>query len=523
MKFRSSIVKCTLSIILVLLMVVTSISAVTVFAEDADNLADVETDVSVENELVIEETPSASETQKLEEEDIAQTGANIVTYCKNSKNWSSVNAYCWNGSGGEGNQNAAWPGKPMTDIGDNVWEYKMEKNWENIIFNGSGDQTADLVFPGSGKIYDLATGKWDDYSTSALKILSFKTDAESPQYKGSQIIISADATSDCAVQYKFSLTPQGGSTTVLSNFSSTKQVEWIANTEGNYTITLDVKDVNGNALQRTLTFRIDDDSKVSAPIIKSVTPITGSYIQKGKVCNIAVTASGGKVGTNLLFYKYTVQDQNSKTVNVPYYTRNSTYSFTPSVVGTYKVTVSVQNSENDTVVKEVDLESVTDVPTDDLKISSFTTSGSTIKGGTITASVTATGGKSPYTYKFIYAGSVVKDFSSVKTCNINLTETGTFELKVEVKDSQGNTASKSMNIVVTNKDDPETRTLKGDSDRNGKVEIVDATRIQQLLAKIIGDAEVNKANADVDDNNKVEIVDATYIQQKLAGMNPIIW
>ena len=161
---------------------------------------------------------------------------------------------------------------------------------------------------------------------------------------------------------------------------------------------------------------------------------------------MTVSAGGGNTGTKLLFYKYTVKDASGNIVNVPYYTRETAYSFTPTALGKYTVTVSVQNSDNTTIERDYVYESVSKIvtPTEP------------------TDPVTPTNPTTPST--------------------------------------------------------PSTGTLKGDADTDGKVTILDATRIQRFLAALCTEDDVNKDNADTDWDNKITILDATRIQRLLAGL-----
>lgn len=94
-------------------------------------------------------TPSASTPITVE--------ANTI-YVKNTAKWSNVYCYMWNSSS---DRNASWPGIKMNYLGDNVWSYKMSSSYKNVIFNnGSGTQTADLVSPGAGYIYDNQTSSF---------------------------------------------------------------------------------------------------------------------------------------------------------------------------------------------------------------------------------------------------------------------------------------------------------------------------------------------------------------------------
>ena len=58
----------------------------------------------------------------------------------------------------------------------------------------------------------------------------------------------------------------------------------------------------------------------------------------------------------------------------------------------------------------------------------------------------------------------------------------------------------------------------GDADLNGKVEVSDATTVQQKLAKLITLSKTAEKVADVDGSGVTDITDATMIQQKLAKL-----
>ena len=58
----------------------------------------------------------------------------------------------------------------------------------------------------------------------------------------------------------------------------------------------------------------------------------------------------------------------------------------------------------------------------------------------------------------------------------------------------------------------------GDANKDGKLNIRDATAIQKFLAKIVDFDEEAQALADFDGNGKVNVKDATAIQKKLAGI-----
>lgn len=76
-------------------------------------------------------------------------------YFYNSKGWKNVHAYMW--EDGKNNNNAAFPGKPMTYLGGKVWEYSYSssESWNRVIFSigNDSDKTGDLSLEQGKKYY----------------------------------------------------------------------------------------------------------------------------------------------------------------------------------------------------------------------------------------------------------------------------------------------------------------------------------------------------------------------------------
>lgn len=307
---------------------------------------------------VVTDDPTTDEPTTVTPTTDVTPGTAKYVYCRNTAGWSKVNCYMWSTALGD---NGGWPGQTMTSIGDDVFQYEITSDWNMVIFNnGSGNQTGDLTFPGDGYLYDNSTGQWEIYDNSPLKISDFGTNLTSPQYKGADITLTTTATSTGAVSYKFSVKNSSGATTVLSDFSSNNTALWTPTVAGTYTLIFDYKDTDGNENQRTMKFEVADDAGVVEPILKGVSPKPGQ-IKTGTAQTITVNAAGGNTGTNLLFYKFKVTDPSGNTVNVPYYAKTKTVSFTPTAQGIYKVTVYVQGSDNDTVERTYSYTSTSNV------------------------------------------------------------------------------------------------------------------------------------------------------------------
>lgn len=390
-----------------------------------------------------------------------QPDGDYVVYFKNTDNWSSVKCYMWNS---DSDNNAAWSGEAMTNLGDGVWMYTAKKKFASCIFNnGGGVQTGNLTAQ-YGQIYDYGTKSWSVYDTSDLRISSFTADPDSDIYTGTEVTLTANAANKkgATVYYKFSVTNAAGSSSVISDFSSANTVFWTPTNAGNYTLTLDVKDSEGNENSRTLSLSVASDAGVTSPIIKMVTPKNLNLVKKGREATVSVSAGGGKTGTQLLFYKYIVTDPNG-VPNTPYYTRNATYSFTPSKLGDYTVEVFVQASDNSTVSK----------------VYHYTST-----DGDVTE---------PTTLK-------PQDPTTQPTTAQQWTSAPTDPVTVPVEST-------------TTPDGYQ----RGDADKDHFVNIKDATYVQKHCAEYPDAREIDLKTADMNNDNKITIVDATLIQILIAS------
>lgn len=467
-------------------------------------------------------TPTNPDTPGTTDAPIAKptpTGKNVA-YCQNDAGWSRVNVYMWNDNG----DIKGWPGEAATDLGDGLWMYEFSGNYTNIIFNDGSTQTGNLTLPATGYCYNNSTGAWSIQDSSILHIKSFTADPVSPQYTGVEIELSMQAGGgEGDLSYKFSV-KSGTDTTVISDFSSATTAKWTPTAAGNYTVYFTVRDAGGETVEKSMTYTVKDIASEIKPVVQvvGVTPTNSdnNEIVKGQAANVNITAGGGNTGTKLLFYKVKITDPSGDTVNVPYYTLNSQYKFTPTVLGVYTITVSVQGSDNTTVTRTVKYESVNELSAPGELKASASISGTQQVGSTVTVSASASGGTAPYTYQFSVNGQVVKAYSSSSTYELALSTEGTYSVAVSVKDSKGDVATVTKTVTATSSDPIVPGDyLKGDANCDGVVNIKDATAIQKTLADLIKLTPQGEQNAEVDGNAQLNIKDATMIQKHIAGMD----
>ena len=392
------------------------------------------------------------------------SGSGKTVYLNNTAGW--TNPYCYTWTNGSSDQNSNFPGKAMTSVGEGVWMYSGSDNFANCIFsNNSADQTANLTAT-DGYIYDNTTKQWSVYDTSPIRVTSFSADPSSEVYAGMDVALSAQATSTGGtVTYKFSVAPASGTATAITGWISSGTATWTPSATGAYTITVDFADTSGNTNSRTISLNVLSDSGVAKPIIKKVSPANGSYIQTGRNQTVSVTAAGGNTGTNLLFYKYVVTDP-SGNKNTPYYTLNSTYTFQANRQGTYTVDVFVQASDNTTVSKSYTYTSAGTVP-------------STTAEPTVTAPPATT--VQPTTVQPTTVQPTTVQPTTVQPTNV----------------------------------DPVTYE-KGDVDRNGVINIKDATYLQKCVAEYSEFQDVTLELGDIYVDNIISVRDATELQRIIA-------
>lgn len=394
-------------------------------------------------------------------------GDGVTVFLNNEAGWSTPHCYMW--TDGASN-NAAFPGVEMTLIGDNIYQYSADADFAKCIFNAGNDKTKTLDLKTmNGYIYNNKTNEWSVYDLSPLQVKSVSADPASGVYIGADVTLSALAQNKdgAAVTYKFSVTNAAGATSVLADYGTANSVVWTPTAAGTYTVNFDFKDSDGNENNRTLTIEVADDSMLIKPLIKSVTPAMASLIKVNTPATVSVKAGGGKTGTNLLFYKYVVVDPNG-VQNIPYYTLNSTYSFTPTMAGKYTVNVFVQNSDNSTVNKKYEYTATSgEIPTNP-------TVPTTIKP---TAAPTV-----PTTVKPTVAPTV----------------------PTTVKPTVAPTVPTTAPVVI-----------KGDANGDGIVTVEDATYIQKFRVDIPG-YFVSIAVGDVNNDGVVDVKDATAIQSMIA-------
>ena len=89
-------------------------------------------------------------------------------------------------------------------------------------------------------------------------ISSFTADKKSPQVSGTQIKLTAKATGNGTLQYKFLIKDSSGNWAVLRDYGKSNAYTWKTGKAGNKTIYVDVKDSNGKVTRASMSYKVEE-------------------------------------------------------------------------------------------------------------------------------------------------------------------------------------------------------------------------------------------------------------------------
>lgn len=510
--------------------------------------------------------------------DLADTGASYgYVYCKNTANWSSVNAYMWIKD--TTTSNAAWPGKAMTKVSGDIWRYEVtDSSWSMIIFSNNGQsQTSDLTYPGAGYIYDNSTKQWSVYETQP-------TTVQPTQGGGTTTPTTPAPTqggSATGKTYVYCENEAGWSTVTayMWNSENDKNTGWpgaaMTNIGGNiwrYEFTKSFKNIifsqSGQNQTNDLTFPGKDyiyNNKTGEWSIYDTSPLqVGSFTSdlaspQYNGTGIKLTAEAEGEGT--VYYKFSVANGSTTTVLSDYSTSNSVM-WTPQTAGTYTLTYDFRDAKGNTNqrTKSYVIEDGSTVVAPYIK--TVTPNGGDIQNNSnVQIKVTAGGGNTGT--NLLFYKYTIKDPSNnianvpyyTRSANYTFKPTalGLHTLTINVQGSDNKTIERSYVFssvgTVTPTTPPETQPVVqptdaspaptqappaptqappapteassivyGDADGDGEVTILDVTYIQRSMAGVPMSKTINTLNADVDGDGDISIIDATLIQRFMVGL-----
>ena len=483
-------------------------------------------------------------------------------YCKNDAGWGAVYAYMWNS---DSDKNAAWPGVKMTDLGNNIWCYQIPKTYANIIFNIGSEQTQteDMVNPGAGKMYNNATEQWSNYGGS--------TEPTDPTPTSVQPTGSNPTTPPAGSKFVFCEDAAGWGSVYayMWNSENDKNASWpgvlmtkIGNDIWRYTVPKEFKKIIFNiGSSQTQTTDMDFpgygyiyNNKTGEWSIYDTSPLQvqsfTTDLTAPQYAGVGIILSAAAEGEGTVRYKFSVTNSAGSTKVIADYSTKNSALWTPTAAGTYSIVYEFKDTKGNTNKRTLtyQIEDGSASVTPFIKLVTPASGDQIKKSSACKVTVSAGGGNTGT--KLLFYKFTVKDatgktvnvpyYSRTANCSFTPTALGQYTVLVSVQGSDNDTVEREyvyncVSTIVTPTEPtdeptaeptepatqpstPSTGQLKGDADSDGKVTILDATRIQRFLAALCTEDDVDSYNADTDWDNKITILDATRIQRLLAGL-----
>ena len=246
------------------------------------------------------------------------------------------------------------------------------------------------------------------------------------------------------VQYQFTEV-YAGKTTVVQEYGENANYSFSTTRPGIHTYYVDVKDEEGQTLRLTYTMTVvvHPDYVIKGKITNNKT--ANEYVNRSITLKAAATGGYGE-----LQYRFTEVYGGQSTI-VKDYSTDTEYSFSTTGPGQHIYYVDIKDEEGQSVRLSYTLNVVVH-PNYKLK-GTFSTSpsGTATPGQKITLTATSSGGygsNHQYRFREVYNGktTILKSYSSAKTCTTTISGGGTHTYYVDIKDSESQILTLSVTV-----------------------------------------------------------------------------
>lgn len=286
----------------------------------------------------------------------------------------------------------------------------------------------------------------DDLSVGSFTVTPQKEDTKRPEINSVVKLEALGAGGKTGYQYRFYY-QFAEKTFDIQGYSSINTAEFKPSVAGSYTLYVDVKNGSG----KVSTQMIEAYTVVDTPVINSFT----TNLPSGQSVNTPITLTADvSGGTEPYQYSFFYQLGSGKKTPIQEEEANKNDNqiiFTPAEKGTYKLYVEVKDADSNSSVVTKMISGYKIIPELVVKsLSANKASGQNINTA-VKLTATGTGGKTPYEYEFSYQlGAnlpvVFREYSKTKSADFVPLDAGDYKLTVTIKDANGATAEKSIDV-----------------------------------------------------------------------------
>ena len=241
-------------------------------------------------------------------------------------------------------------------IGTLQYKYYRYLNGNYATIKDWSISSSVIIAPKTAGIYDLWVAVKDSKGTivrknmnftfiKPLSISSITTDKKSPQYTGTSVKLTTQASGGMGtLQYKY-YSYLNGKYSEIKNWSTNSSVTIAPKTEGTYDLWVAVKDETGKIVKKNIKFAFNKALEVNSLTTDKESP---QYINNS--ISITANASGG-VGT--LQYRFIVENPDGTHSIIKDYSSSNTCNWVPSIDGNYTLYIDVKDALGVTLRKSI--------------------------------------------------------------------------------------------------------------------------------------------------------------------------
>ena len=272
-----------------------------------------------------------------------------------------------------------------------------------------------------------------------LKINSFEADKTSVE-ANTKVTLTANAEGGTGeLSYKFYY-KYNDKYTKIQDYSTKNTANWTPTEDGYYRLYVDVKDGAGNVKTKAFDFIVGEVEDIQVEFTLST---------KSGVVNTPVTIDAtSEGGVNPVTYKFYYKKDGAYTM-IKDYSDSSSIEWTPEEEGTYAIYVAAKDASG-----KIDAKYINFTVGKGVEITDISLDKTTIKvGDSVNIKTTATGNSSLQyrvaVHDFDNTWTTLHDFKSSNTTTWKPTIADKYVIWVDVIDEDGNFASKSIEVTVT--------------------------------------------------------------------------
>ncbi|NLK94151.1 MAG: hypothetical protein GX275_03005, partial [Clostridiales bacterium] len=273
-------------------------------------------------------------------------------------------------------------------------------------------------------------------------------DKQSPQNVGTSLKLSAEATGQGTLQYRF-VAYSGTYKEVIKDFSTSSLVSWTPKKAGTYNIYFVAKDSTGKTVQKVINNYVVKSAQVALNM-------TSYSVDKQSPQNVGTSLklSAEATGQGTLQYRFVAYSGDYQEV-IKDFSTSSTVAWTPKKAGTYNIYFVAKDSTGKTVQKVINSYVISE--SKKISLNNINTNINSPqdpnKNITIIAEASGNGVLSYRFWEYNTDGNwkIIKNYSNSNIAFWTPNEGGNYVIMVEVKDEQGNTDYKHISYKINDK------------------------------------------------------------------------